>query len=136
MTFARRSSNLGAWAETPFARSITIESVILGLAGKGMNDKKEPGFVTPHKITQANSVIGLMTSANEKDLIKRGCIQFNMDASRERVINETIIGDMCGWAAARGSGHCKTCRNPDRIKSRIELCRGMTIFSCRQRNVG
>ena len=135
VTFTGRASALGAWAETPFTRSITIESVILGLRGKGINGKKEPDFDTLHKITQANSVMGLVTSANEKDLFKRECMQFNVDESRERVINETIIGDMCGWAAARGSGFRKTCSNLDRIKSRIELCRGMTIFSCRQRNV-
>ena len=40
VTFAGRASDLGAWAETPFFKSITIESGVLGLADKGVNDKK------------------------------------------------------------------------------------------------
>ena len=55
-------------------------------------------------------------------------MQFNMEISRERVINEILIGDLCRWAAVRGSGCRKTCRNLDCVKIRIGLCRGMTIF--------
>ena len=80
--------------------------------------------------------MGLVNSATEKALIKRGCKQFNMDVSRERVINEIMIGDLCRWAAVRGSGCRKTYSNLDRIKIRLELCRGMTNFLHRQRNLG
>ena len=64
VTFAGRSSDLGVWTENPFAKSIAIESGVLGLADKGMNDEKEPRFVAPFKITQANCAMGLETSAN------------------------------------------------------------------------
>ena len=42
VTLAVRASDLGAWEETPFENSITVESRILELGSKGMNDKKEP----------------------------------------------------------------------------------------------
>ena len=48
--FSGRGSDLGAWAETPFAKSITIESVVLGLIDKGTNDKKEPRFLHHAKL--------------------------------------------------------------------------------------
>ena len=63
-------------------------------------------------------------------------MQFNMEISRERVINEILIGDLCRWAAVRGSRCRKTYINLDRVKIRIKLCRGMTNFLCRQRNLG
>ena len=40
LIFTGRASDLEAWADAPFANSITIESVILGLADKGVNKKR------------------------------------------------------------------------------------------------
>ena len=103
-----------------------------------MNYKKEPRFVTPCNITQVNRAMRLVADATEKAQIQRGCRKFNMDFSREIVRNGIMIGDMCRWAAdTRGSECRKTYyRNLDRVKIRIQLCRGITNFSHCQRNLG
>ena len=125
-----------AWKEQPFAQLITAKSGVLGLADKGMNDDSETRLVTPCKITQINQAMRQHSDPVVKKRIKRGCAQFNMDVSRGRVSNEQMIGDMCKWAAARGSGNKKTYGDLSRLKIRVELCRGLTNFSYRQRNLG
>ena len=135
-TFAGRASDITAWKEQPFAQLITEESGVLGLADKGMNDQTETRLVTPCKITQMNRAMWKCLDKALKKKIKRSCIQFSMDVSKGRVCNEIMIGDLCRWAAARGSGNKKTYHDLNRIKIRIEVCRGLTNFAYRQRNLG
>jgi hypothetical protein len=122
--------------DQPFASQITTDCGVLGLADNGMNDYSDVRLVTPFKDTQIRAHQRQVNTPAAKAYVKRTCKVFNMQIGSHRVYNEIMIGDLCRWAAARGCGHKKTYYNLDSAKLRVEVCRGLTKFLYRARNLG
>jgi hypothetical protein len=134
--FVGRTSDMTAWREQPFASMITPECGVLGLTDKGMNDYTEVRLVTPFKATQVRAHQRQVHTWAERDAVKRACKVFNMQLGSHRVHNEIMIGDLCRWGAARGCGFKKTYSDLESAKLRIEVCRGLTNFVYRARQLG
>ena len=109
---------------------------ILGLADKGMNDESVLQLVTPYKENKIIRAIRRAMNDSEKKNIRSRCTALNLDVSKARITNENVIADLCRWAAARGTSAKRTWHDLDRCKLRIEICRGLTNFLYRQRNLG
>ena len=101
-----------------------------------MNDESELRLVTPFKETQIAKAQRQVLNIEQKKLIKTSCTLFNISIGRHRVHNERMIGDLCKWAAARGTSNKITYRSLERCKLRIEVCRGLTNYIYRQRKFG
>ena len=101
-----------------------------------MNDYTEVRLVTPFKATQVRAHQRQVHTRAERDAVKRACKVFNMQLGSHRVHNEIMIGDLCRWGAARGCGFKKTYSDLESAKLRIEVCRGLTNFVYRARQLG
>ena len=60
------------WAGNPFAQSNAVENFILGLVDNGMNDRNQPRFVIPSRVTKVSHTVMLLSGPSEKAQIKIG----------------------------------------------------------------